>query len=102
MAVAQGTPRPRDALAASRPLLRSIFLSKYAPFFWCRGELGGPGPTAACGHAEGSPGKFLKHVKWTMNTVMDQTMEGNYTLKCRDEKKDKRTRRTVIIRPCHL
>ncbi|XP_033921559.1 dexamethasone-induced protein isoform X2 [Melopsittacus undulatus] len=67
-----------------------------------RGMGGGLGPTTAGqgrGHAEGSPGKFIKHLKRIMTRCMDQVMERNYTLKCGDEKKDKGTRR-IVIRPC--
>ncbi|XP_038006670.1 dexamethasone-induced protein isoform X1 [Motacilla alba alba] len=64
-----------------------------------------PGPAAAGqarGYAEGSPGKFIKHLKWIMTRPVDQVLERNCTLKCRDENKDKRTRRRVVIRPCQL
>lgn len=46
--------------------------------------------------------RFIKHLKWIMTRLMDQVLERNYTLKCRDENKDKRTRRRVVIRPCQL
>lgn len=45
---------------------------------------------------------FIKHLKWIMTQLMEQVLERNYTLKCRDENKDKRTRRRVVIRPCQL
>ncbi|KAM4655822.1 dexamethasone-induced protein isoform 1-T2 [Amazona ochrocephala] len=63
----------------------------------------GPGATAAGqgrGRAEGSPRKFMKHLKWIMTRCMDQVMERNCTLKCGDQKKDKGTTRGVVIRPC--
>ncbi|KAM6378968.1 dexamethasone-induced protein isoform 1-T1 [Pluvialis apricaria] len=45
---------------------------------------------------------FNKHLKWIMTRLMDQVMERNYIVKCRDEKKDKGTTRRVVIRPCQL
>ncbi|XP_014792139.1 PREDICTED: dexamethasone-induced protein isoform X1 [Calidris pugnax] len=102
MAVARRPPRPRHALAASRLLLRSIFPSKCPP---TPPPPRCPGRAAAGqgrGHAEGSQGKFIKQLKWIMTRLMDQVMERNYTLKCRDEKKDKGTTRRVVIRPCQL
>lgn len=46
--------------------------------------------------------RFIKHLKWIMTRSMDQVLERNCTLKCRDENKDQRTRRGVVIRPCQL
>ncbi|XP_049647452.1 dexamethasone-induced protein isoform X1 [Accipiter gentilis] len=113
MAVARGPPRPRDALAASRLLLDSTFPSTCRPrspprrasaTWWCGGG-GRPGPAAAGqgrGDAEGSQSKFINHLKWIMTRLMDQVMERHYTLKYRDEKKDKGTTRRVVITPCQL
>lgn len=34
--------------------------------------------------------RYIKHLKWMMTGLMDQVMERNHALKCRDEKKDRR------------
>ncbi|CAM9521409.1 unnamed protein product [Bubo scandiacus] len=177
MAVARGPPRPRDALAAARLLLRSIFPPE-CPRPRCSGEAGGrhppppPGRAAdthwarkgskspprappgqrlpaplrppfpararraperpparpaarpagvAAGRGTALPGQrggrgrqrghthrpssqhgFIKYLKGTMTTVMDQVMQRNYTLKYRDEKEDKGTTRRIVIRPSQL
>lgn len=44
--------------------------------------------------------RFIKHLTWIITRLMEQVMKE--ALKCRDEKKDKGTRRRVVIRPCQL
>ncbi|OPJ87770.1 hypothetical protein AV530_001171 [Patagioenas fasciata monilis] len=85
MAVVRGTPRvPSQRLGS----FCASSLPNGPPFSRCRDERGGADP------------QFIKHLKWIITRLMEQVMKG--TLKCRDEKKDKGTRRRVVIRPCQL